>query len=198
MTTTTDLDGNPRIVGGTVDMGAYECQSPALLDFYDWLQTYALSTSASAVYADSDGDGMNNWQEWVCGTNPTNALSVLRMVSALPTSTNATVTWQSVAGVNYFLERSTNLASPFTPPGHEHHWAGGHHQLRRHQRRWRRAVLLSRGRSGSLRERQAAGSSTPAVTSPPEEHTGTRGTGNEAISLLRCIETIDCRTGVFN
>jgi len=36
------------------------------------------------------------------------------MVSALPTGTNATVTWQSVAGVNYFLERSTNLLSPFT------------------------------------------------------------------------------------
>ncbi len=114
VTTTTDLDGNPRLVGGTVDMGAYECQSPALLDFYNWLQTYNLSTSASSVYLDSDGDGMNNWQEWVCGTNPTNALSVLRMVSALPTSTNATVTWQSVAGVSYFLERSANPAAPFT------------------------------------------------------------------------------------
>jgi hypothetical protein len=111
---TTDLDGNPRIVGGMVDLGAFECQSPALLDFYNWLQTYALSTSASSVYLDSDGDGMNNWQEWVCGTNPTNALSVLRMVSALPTSTNVTVSWQSVAGVNYFLERSANPAAPFT------------------------------------------------------------------------------------
>ena len=87
---------------------------PRLRDFYDWLQTYGLPTDGSADYADSDHDGMNNWQEWVCGTNPTNALSVLRMVSALPTSTNATVTWQSVAGVNYFLERSANLASPFT------------------------------------------------------------------------------------
>ena len=63
---------------------------------------------------------MNNWQEWVCGTNPTNALSVLRMVSALPTSTNATVTWQSVAGVNYFsgAERESGLA--VHAPGHEH------------------------------------------------------------------------------
>jgi hypothetical protein len=111
--TTTDLDGRPRIVGGTVDMGAYECQSPALLDFYNWLQTYQLSTSASSVYADSDGDGMNNWQEWVCGTNPTNRLSALRLLSPSITGTNATVTWKSVAGVNYFLERSADPAAPF-------------------------------------------------------------------------------------
>ncbi len=57
---------------------------------------------------------MNNWQEWVCGTCPTNPLSVLRMISTLPTSTNVTVSWQSVAGVDYFLERTTDLKSPFT------------------------------------------------------------------------------------
>ena len=110
VTTTTDLDGRPRIVGRTVDIGAYEDQGP----FNQWLQQYGLPTDGSADYADPDHDGMNNWQEWVCGTNPTNVLSVLRMVSALPTSTNTTVTWQSVVGVNYSLERGENLASPFT------------------------------------------------------------------------------------
>jgi hypothetical protein len=80
---------------------------------YAWLQYYGLPTDGSADYVDPDHDGLNNWQEWICGTNPTNTLSVLRMVSALPTSTNATVKWQSVSGVNYFLERSGNLAAPF-------------------------------------------------------------------------------------
>jgi hypothetical protein len=52
------------------------------------------------------------------------SLSVSRLVSLWPAGTNVTVSWQSVAGVNYFLERSTNLwGSPtFTllapsPPG---------------------------------------------------------------------------------
>ena len=41
---------------------------------------------------------------------------MLRLLSGSPDGTNVTVAWQSVAGVNYFLERSTNLSAspPFT------------------------------------------------------------------------------------
>ena len=113
VSTATDLDGRPRIVSGTVDIGAYEYQGTGSRISYAWLQQYGLPTDGSADFADSDGDGLNNWQEWVCGTDPTNPQSVLRLLSPSITSTNTTVTWQSVAGVNYFLERSTNLASPF-------------------------------------------------------------------------------------
>jgi len=105
----TDLDGNPRIVSATVDIGAYEYQGVGSVISYAWLQQYGLPTDGSADYADPDHDGLNDWQEWTCGTDPTNALSALRMVSATPVGTNATVTWHSVAGVSYFLERSTNL-----------------------------------------------------------------------------------------
>ena len=106
MVTSQDLDGNPRIAGGTVDIGAYEFQSPTSVISYDWLQRYGLPTDGSVDYADPDGDGMNNWQEWVCGTDPTNALSVLRLLSAAPAGDSVSITWQSEAGVSYFVERA--------------------------------------------------------------------------------------------
>ena len=111
-----DLDGLPRIVSGTVDIGAYEFQGPGSVISYAWLQQYGLPTDGSADFTDPDRDGLNNWQEWRCLTDPTNALSVLRLLSAVPIGTNVTVTWQSVAGVTYFLERSTNLLAkpPFS------------------------------------------------------------------------------------
>src|SRR5207244_3054340 len=101
------------IVGGTVDVGAYENQSPALLPFFTWMQSYGLSTHSSAVYADSDHDGLNNWQEWIGGTDPTNALSRLRIQNLKFSSQNSTVptvTWESVTTRSYFLERGTNLS----------------------------------------------------------------------------------------
>jgi len=108
---TTDLDGQQRIVGGTVDIGAYEFPGSGSVISYAWLQQYGLPTDGSADFADTDGDGRNNWQEWICGTSPTNSLSVLRMLSATVAATNVNVTWQSVTGVKYFLERRPNLNS---------------------------------------------------------------------------------------
>jgi hypothetical protein len=112
-----DLGGNPRVVGGTVDLGCFEFQSPSSRISYYWLQQYGLPTDGSADSADPDGDGMNNWAEWRCRTDPTNATSALRIISTGAGQPGVTISWQSSSGVNYFIQRATNVTfqNPFLP-----------------------------------------------------------------------------------
>jgi hypothetical protein len=92
--------------------GAYEFQGTGLTDFTAWLWQYGLPTDGSSKYADTDRDGMNNWQEWIAGTNPTNAVSVLRLQLPLYVPGRVVLTWSSVTNRAYFVERATNLAPP--------------------------------------------------------------------------------------
>ena len=103
----TDMDGRPRIVGTSVDMGAYEVQD----EFLAWLQQFSFPTNGTADFTDPDSDRFNNYQEYRCDTVPTNALSCLYLLPPVPAGADMTLTWPSGAGRNYFLEWSTNLSA---------------------------------------------------------------------------------------
>jgi hypothetical protein len=83
----------------------------------DWEQTYFGSTTAGVATADSDGDRMSNWQEYVAGTVPTNSASVL--ILYVPTSIAQinpfVLTWASEANRFYTVHDSTDLTQGFTP-----------------------------------------------------------------------------------
>jgi len=70
---------------------------------------YNLLSQASA---DADGDGANNMQEYLAGTDPTDSKSVLRVGAAAAQSQDCVVRWPSVAGKNYIIERSSDVFTP--------------------------------------------------------------------------------------
>jgi hypothetical protein len=58
-----------------------------------------------------------NWQEWIAGTDPTNAASVLRMLPPTNTPAGLMLSWTSVTNRTYSLERATTPfgATAFSP-----------------------------------------------------------------------------------
>jgi hypothetical protein len=67
----------------------------------DWEAAYGLSDPAG----DADGDGFSNLHEYLAGTNPTNAASLLRLTSfARQTNGHCSLTWSSVGGTRYRIQ----------------------------------------------------------------------------------------------
>jgi hypothetical protein len=72
---------------------------------------------------DSDGDGVLNWQECLCGTDPLNSSSYLHIVSIQKQTNNVLVTWTTVGGHSYVLQTNapalngsyTNNFTDFSP-----------------------------------------------------------------------------------
>lgn len=78
-----------------------------------WLLSNFGTTNINAN-ADPDHDGMSNLQEYLAGTDPNNANSVLRITAGSFSSggVNASLTWDSVPTRYYYLLKTPSLTSP--------------------------------------------------------------------------------------
>ena len=83
---------------------------------FTWLNNYGLTRDTNGVngsYSDTDHDGLTAWQEYLAGTDPTNAASALRMQQVSSAGGSNMIRWMSSATVRskYNLYSRTNLAS---------------------------------------------------------------------------------------
>jgi subtilisin family serine protease len=106
------LNGKVRTGGRLNLQRTVDADNNGLPDWWE-LQYFGHLTGTNPN-ADADHDGMSNLQEWLAGTNPTNASSCLRLIAIPANNPNAfVVRWPSVAGKYYRLERATNLLTGF-------------------------------------------------------------------------------------
>jgi hypothetical protein len=83
-----------------------------------WLLRYGITNFATVSEAetdDTDGDLKLNWEEYVHGTDPTNALSVCRIIYVTAGSSSNVVVWYATTNSGvltpFSIKRSTNLVS---------------------------------------------------------------------------------------
>ena len=90
--------------------------SDGLLDQWEALYFGDLTKDAGT---DSDLDGASNGSEFAAGTNPTNAASVFKAISAVRNGNDVEVTWNVEAGHSYVVQRAAAIEDDFldlSPP----------------------------------------------------------------------------------
>ena len=76
---------------------------------YSWLAQYGLTNYNTDAAADQDQDGLTTWQEYIAGTDPTNAASCFKATQNTPDE----ISWNAVSGRVYSAYWSTNLTQGF-------------------------------------------------------------------------------------
>lgn len=105
-----------EVTGGQNVYGPY---TVAIASKYEEWRSEQFSTeqladaSVSGDDADADGDGHSNMQEFLAGTNPRNAASVLSLSSVIQSNDGIVLSWQSSPGKSYLVERSVESLANF-------------------------------------------------------------------------------------
>jgi hypothetical protein len=114
---TTDLDDNPRPLDGdgdgvaAFDMGAYEFDARSIIP-PDWFTRHGLDANdPHVVSGNPDHDAFTTFQEWLAGTDPTNALSFFH-IEAISKESPATVSVLSSSNRTYTLWSTPEWVSP--------------------------------------------------------------------------------------
>jgi hypothetical protein len=80
-----------------------------------WEQAHGLDPlNPDDADADNDGDKMSNREEFMAGTNPTNAMSRFAITSLAVTNGDVRVSWLAVGGKRYVLQTNSALGTPFS------------------------------------------------------------------------------------
>jgi hypothetical protein len=72
-------------------------------ELYDW-----------GADSDDDGDGFTNLQEYLAGTDPTNASSAFRILGVVATNDDVLVTWQTAGGRTNVVQSASDMAGSYS------------------------------------------------------------------------------------
>lgn len=87
----------------------------AAADYDSWAESIAWNGAANGIDDDPDGDGLSNFEEFLAGTDPLNANSVLKITGIRPVSDGIEICWASVAGKVYAVEHAQTPGGAWLP-----------------------------------------------------------------------------------